>query len=95
MRTIYIDSEFKCHVTNDGTMTAVETDFFDGKCDVYIEGFRLVPPGETRMSPDGTTYEGISPWKDMNELDSIQRDYERERLADAEKALAILLGGEV
>lgn len=28
---IYIDSEYHCHVTDDGTMTAVETDFFDSK----------------------------------------------------------------
>ena len=27
---IYIDADFKCHVSDDGTMTAVETDFFDG-----------------------------------------------------------------
>ena len=30
MKTIYIDSDFKCHLVDDGTMTAVETDFFDG-----------------------------------------------------------------
>ena len=24
--TIYIDNDFKCHVTGDGTMTAVETE---------------------------------------------------------------------
>ena len=33
MKKIYIDNGFKCHVTDDGTMTAIETDFFDGKCD--------------------------------------------------------------
>jgi hypothetical protein len=37
MKTIYIDSDFKCHVTNDGTMKAVETEFFDGNCG-YTEG---------------------------------------------------------
>ena len=25
---IYLDSEYICHLTNDGTMTAVETDTF-------------------------------------------------------------------
>ena len=40
MRTIYIDSEFKCHVSNDGNMSAVETNFFDGKCDAFVEGHR-------------------------------------------------------
>ena len=77
MRIIYIDSDFKCHVTNDGTMTAVETDFFDGKCDAYIEGFRFVPPGESRVGSDGIAYEGISPWKDMNELAAAQAQYDR------------------
>ena len=28
MKTIYLDSDFKCHIFDDGTMTSVETDFF-------------------------------------------------------------------
>lgn len=96
MKTIYIDSEFKCHVTNDGTMTAVETNFFDGKCDAYVEGYRFVPNGETWTRSDGEVFHGemISPWKNYAELEEAQRAYEREKLADAENALAILLGGE-
>ena len=47
MKTIYIDSDFKCHITDDGTMRAVETDFFDQKCDAFIEGYRFVPAGES------------------------------------------------
>lgn len=96
MRTIYIDSEFKCHVTNDGTMTEVETAFFDGKCDAFIEGYRFVPDGKTWTRSDGVAFYGemISPWKDYAELDNAQREYERRVLADAENALAILLGGE-
>lgn len=82
MRTIYIDSDFKCHVVDDGTMTAVETDFFDGKCDTFIEGYCI----------EGNK---IYPWKDFrNELDTAQREHEKERLEDAENALAILLGGD-
>ena len=84
MRTIYIDSDFKCHITNDGTMTAVETDRFDGKCDAFVEGYCF----ETSNG-----YTRAYPWKPYNELDAAQRQYERELLADAEKALAILLGG--
>ena len=96
MKTIYIDSDFKCHASNDGTMTAVETDAFDGKCDTYIEGYRFVPDGESWTRSDGVVFHGemISPWKDYDELDSAQREYERQLLADAENALAILLGGE-
>lgn len=97
MRTIYLDSDFKCHVSNDGNMTAIETDVFDGKCDTYIEGFRFVPHGESWTRSDGVVFCGemISPWKSFTELDSAQRKYEREKLADAENALAILLGGAV
>jgi hypothetical protein len=69
MRTIYIDSDNKCHVTDDGTMTAVETDFFDGKCDSFVEGFCC------EVREGGTA---IYPWKDYEELDSIQRDYEKQ-----------------
>ena len=85
MRTIYIDSEFKCHVTDDGTMTAVETDFFDGKCDTFVEGYCY----DTRNG-----YVQIYPVKPFGELDAAQREYERQQMADMENALAILLGGE-
>lgn len=84
MRTIYLDSDFKCHITNDGTMTAVETSFFDGKCDTFVEGY---------CYDTSKGYVQIYPWKPFAELDNAQREYERENLADAENALAILLGG--
>ena len=95
MRTVYIDSDFKCHVANDGTMTAVETDLFDGKCETFIEGHRFVPYGESWTRHDGYVFSGLMvvPWKPYSELDAAQREYERDRLADAENALAILLGG--
>lgn len=96
MRKIYIDFDYKCHVTNDGTMREVETDAFDGKCDTFIDGYRFVPNGESWTRSDGVVFHGemVSPWKDYFELDHAQREYEKEKLADAENALAILLGGE-
>lgn len=83
MKTIYIDSEFKCHISNDGTMTAMETDFFDSKCDAYIEGYRFVPGGKTWVREDGVEFSGemIAPWKPWQELDAAQREYEREQYA--------------
>ena len=89
MRTIYIDSDFKCHLADDGTMTAVETDFFDGKCDAFIEGYRFVPSGESWTREDGVVFNGemISPWKDYNELDAAQREYEKELLAEYESLI--------
>lgn len=88
--TIYIDNDFKCHVIDDGTMTAVETDAFDGMCTEYIEGYRYVPSGQTWTRSDGVEFTGemISPWRPWAELDAAQREYERQQLADMRAALA-------
>ena len=92
MRTIYLDVDFKCHVTNDGSMTAVETEYFDGKSDAFVEGYRFVPHDEIWKRSDGVVFIGemIAPWKDYKELDEAQRQYEREKLAEYAEALAIL-----
>lgn len=98
MKTVYIDNEFKCHITNpDGVYRAIETSVFDGICDEAIEGNRLVPLGETYIREDGKEFHGEMkcPWKNSEELDEAQRKYEKQKLADAENALAILLGGAV
>ena len=67
---IYLDSEFICHLTNDGTMQAVETDFFDGKPDEYIKGYRYVPVGQTWTREDGAVFSGvmIAPAKDYDRI---------------------------
>ena len=92
MKTIYIDSDFKCHVTDDGTLKSVETDFFDGCCETYIEGFRFVPNGESWVRSDGVVFVGemISPWKNFAELDKAQRAYEKQLLAEYAEALKVV-----
>lgn len=82
MKKIYLDSDFKCHTANDGTMTEAETDFFDGKCDEYIKGYRYVPDGHTWDREDGVEFQGemIAPWMDYAELDAAQAAWEREEL---------------
>lgn len=83
---IYIDADFKCYTALKEGRTALETDFFEGKCAVYIEGYRFVPAGKTWTAADGTVYSGemITPWKPWAELDAAQRAYERERAAALE-----------
>ena len=78
---IYIDADFKCYIALKEGRTALETDFFEGKCAAYIEGYRFVPSGKTWTAADGTVYSGemITPWKPWAELDAAQRAYERER----------------
>jgi hypothetical protein len=86
---IYIDKDYKCHITDDGTMRPVETDFFDGMCKEFIEGYRFVPSGESWTREDGEVFEGemIAPWRDYTELDAAQREYERALLEDMRQAL--------
>lgn len=90
--TIYIDSDFKCHVSDDGTRREFDAPFFDGKCQAFIEGYRYVPSGECWTREDNMEFQGemISPWKDYNQLYKTQLEYELEQyktaLAEAEAA---------
>lgn len=89
MKTIYLDSDYKCHISGDDTMTAVETAAFDGKCDTYIEGYRFVPSGKTWVREDGVEFSGemVAPWKPWQVLEEAQREYERQLVAEYEAAL--------
>lgn len=99
MKTIFIDKvEFKCHVTDDGTMIDIETDFFDGKCDTFIEGYRFVPEGYSWKREDGEVFHGemVAPWKDHALLETAQALYEetmvnQERIAELEAQNAMLM----
>ena len=81
MKTVYLDTDFKCYVTSGEGRAQVETDAFDGKCDAYIEGYRHIPAGRAWTRADGTVFAGemIAPWKPWDELDAAQRGYEREQ----------------
>lgn len=84
---IYIDSAYRCHTVDDGTMTAVETDIFAGKCDAFIEGYRYVPAGSVWIREDGVEFTGemISPWKPYGLLTAAQAQYEKDQ-ADLQAA---------
>lgn len=68
--TIYLNADFICHLTNDGTMREFDVPFFDGKDKAFVEGYRYVPAGETWTSPDGRQFPGemIAPAKDYNRI---------------------------
>lgn len=80
MRTIYVNSDFECHISNDGTLTAVKTSSFDDKCDTFVEGCRFVPEGKSWTRRDGVVFQGemFSPWKPYSELAAAQAQYERD-----------------
>lgn len=81
MQKIYLDSNFKCHTSSTEGLTEIETNAFDGKCNVYIQGYRFIPAGQTWTRADGVVFTGemIAPWKPWTELDAAQREYEREQ----------------
>ena len=79
MKTIYLNANFECSVTEKAdTVQTVQTDFFDGKCDSYIEGYRFVPDGQSWQRSDGAVFQGqmISPYKDSMLLEEMQRLYQ-------------------
>ena len=86
--TIYLDTEYRCHLAAGEGMQAVETDVFDGKCAAFIEGYRFVPAGETWTRSDGTVFSGlmVAPAEDYAALAKAQEQYE----ADDSKRLAEL-----
>ena len=90
--TIYIDSDYKCHVSAAEGRRAIETDAFNGKCAEWIESYRFVPEGETWTREDGEEFRGemTAPWKDLGEAYAAQTVYLTGKLAAAEADIAEL-----
>ena len=89
--TIYIDNDYKCHTSPGEGLTAVETDFFDGKCRQYIEGYRFVPPGESWVREDEEVFTGemVAPWRPYEILAEFQAIFEGEQARQADMAAAL------
>ena len=80
---VYIDSDFKCHITNDGTMTPIEEKFFDYKCKEFIEGYYLKPHDKIWIRENGEILsEGkiITNFIPYAELNKAQQRYDKEQL---------------
>ena len=90
--TIYIDNDYKCHLSDDGARRAFDVPFFDGKCTEFIEGYRFIPSGETWTRKDGQTFKGemIAPRRDYSGIAAIQSAVERTQ-AQADEEIGILL----
>ena len=90
--TIYIDSEYKCHVSNAEGRRAIETDAFNGKCEEWIESYRYVPAGEVWVRSDGVMFSGemVSPWKDLADAYAAQTAYAEQQNAQYEAALTAI-----
>ena len=86
--TIYIDDDYKCYVSAADGRRAIETNEFNGKCDEWIESYRLVPAGETWVREDGAMFTNmVSPWKDLREAYIAQAAYVSAQNAQYEATL--------
>lgn len=80
MRTIYLNSDFRCFLAPVEGSTPIETDIFDGKSDAYIQASRYVPSGYTWTRKDGQEFSGemVTFWKKYDEVE--EQKYQIEQL---------------
>ena len=90
--TIYIDSDYRCHIADDGTRRAFDVPFFGGKCPEWIESYRFVPEGETWTREDGEVFKGemVTPWKDLSNAYAAQAGYLAQQTRQYEAALTAI-----
>ena len=92
MRTIYIDSDFMCHIEDAPGRTEVQTDVFDGTVDDAIPYYRYIPQGEEWTDAKGRVLHGI--FIQATDSATIDRITMEAYIADMQNALAILGVGE-
>lgn len=87
--TVYLDSEYRCHLSPGSGWQEVELDSFEGKCREYIEGYCYIPYGQTYIKKDGTVLYGemLFPWQDINYLNDLQFKYECQNVLDQIKEI--------
>ena len=88
--TVYIDTDYKCHVVPIVGARGIEESFFDNKCPSLIESYRYVPAEATWTREDGVAFAGpmIAPWRDIRQYDGEQQQYLLDKLAAAQSANA-------
>lgn len=80
MRTVYLDSDYRVHLTQTGNLMPYITNVFDGKCDTYVEGYRIVPEGAVWTRDDGIEFVGpmVAAAASFGETFSVQKQYEED-----------------
>lgn len=93
---IYLDADFMAYPRQNEAETLTPWEdadgFFAGKCDAFIEGYRVIPEGETWEREDGNTFSGlmISPAVNLAELSAVQAVYDKETIAELDAAVVDL-----
>ena len=91
---VYLDSNYVCHLTNDGTMREIESEYLDGLAPTVIEKTRFIPENETWVRPDGVSVFGLVK-ETIESIDGIENTQEQyradlEQMSDMQNALEIL-----
>lgn len=60
MKTIYIDDEYKCFLSDAESRQRIETDVFDNVPDLAIPCYRLIPNGNAWTAPSGERINGLA-----------------------------------
>jgi hypothetical protein len=93
---LYLDENFIAHTDQDALCSLMPWEdtghFFDGKCQAFIEGHRVVPEGYDWERPDGITFHGlmISPVVDLQQIQSVQIECDKQTIADLDAAVVDL-----
>lgn len=88
MKTIYLDSNFMCHLENAEGRTEIETDVFDGIVDAAIPYYRYIPQGEEWTDGKGRVFHGL--FIQATDSNAIDRITQQAYIADMQNALSIL-----
>lgn len=88
MKTVYIDSNFMCHLQNDGTMAEVQTDIFDSTVDDAIPYYRYIPQDEEWIDGNGRVIHGI--FVQATNSATINRIIQEAYILDMQNALELL-----
>ena len=88
MKTIYLDSEYMCHLENAEGRIEIQTDVFDSIDDNAIPYYRYIPQDKTWVDSRGRTYHGV--FIQATDSEAIDRIMQAALLNDMQNALAIL-----
>lgn len=88
MKTIYLDSNFMCHLENAQGRTPIETDVFDSTVDAAIPYYRYIPQGEEWTDSKGRVLHGL--FIQATDSNAIDRIVQAAYVADMQNALSIL-----
>lgn len=88
MKTIYLDKDYMCHLTNNGTMQEVETNIFDGTANGAIPFYRYIPADTEWVDAKGTVFHGL--FIQATDSNAIDRAIRQALIDDMQAALDIL-----